>query len=148
MKKSFIKLTAFFLLLSLSACNQSNETMRFNQWNLLKPTSELLYSYSDKERGIHGDGVDCYVYRLSPDYKEYVTDFLKDSDISITNSKSILSFPSDISEEIFKIKNTEIIEYLNTLDNLYLALVPNKNDKLLIIVDESNERISFIFSFY
>ncbi len=148
MKKTIIKVLSLVLLLSLTACSSNNQTVRFNEWNIIAPSSKLLYSYSDKERGFHGDGIDCYIYNLTPDYKDYIISLLEDQRIDLIHNDSTLDFSSDISYEIFQIDNNEIGDYFVSMRNIDSALVSQENDKLVILIDVVNERISFVFSLY
>lgn len=146
--KKIVKFFSCLLLLLLTACNSNNQTLRFREWNLKAPTSELMYSFSSKDRGFHGDGIDCYIFKLTPDYNDYLISLLKGGEDAFTCQESSSNFSSEITQEIIQIDNSDILNYLYSMNDNKTAQVVHDNDKLIIIIDENNEQITFVFSLY
>lgn len=143
--KNNMKVLLCFLLLSLAGCSGNNETSRFNQWKLNVPKSQLKENFSSEKRGIHGDGYDFFSYELTEDYYIYINKYLTEKEIIFTTLISFSDLPLEIKKELTLLENDKIIKYLGNLKRFKVAMIPEKNNSLIVFIDEYNEIISFLY---
>lgn len=145
-RRPIIKISIVFLLLTLVGCSTNDGKSNFASWELVKPTTKLLYRQTSKETGFHGDGTNSYVFELPDDYMNYLTEYLAENDHHfLAEYVSLDHVPKEIHEEILQIQDADLFSHLNAMENFDLVTVPRNNDILIIMIDELNQRIAFVF---